>query len=250
MNIRPGIVPALEEIVKHYNMIIFTASDQLYADSVLSYIDPMRSYFKHRLYRNNCYKTVTDNGTIYVKDLRVIKNVPLSNMIIIDNSVLSFAFQLDNGIPILPYYSNKDDIEMNFLKNYLIKLVKYDNIVSQNSLNFNLKQVLAEALSTSPNSPNSPSSSFAQKSDEDITKSKKEEKIDNFNLNDKNKLGVKPSSKVIDKSYLAKGKETITNILQIQTLNNKSDKKINGLRRKSKIQNQLFETLENVKKFK
>lgn len=227
-------------------MIIFTASDQTYADSVLSYIDPMRSYFKHRLYRNNCYKTVTENGTIYVKDLRVIKNVPLSNMIIIDNSVLSFAFQLDNGIPILPYYSNKDDIEMNFLKNYLIKLVKYDDFVSQNSLNFNLKQVLAEACA-SPNSPNSPSSSFAQKSDEDLNKLKKEDK---FELNDKKKSSVKPSSKVIQKSCLNIGKELNSNILQMQPLNDKSDKKLNCGRRKSKIQNQLYETLENVKKFK
>jgi hypothetical protein len=232
-------------------MIIFTASDQAYADSVLSYIDPMRSYFKHRLYRNNCYKTTTENGSIYVKDLRVIKNIPLSNMIIIDNSVLSFAFQLDNGIPILPFYSNKDDIEMNFLKNYLIKLVKYDNIVSQNSLNFNLKQVLAEALSTSPNSPNSPSSSFAKSSEEDVNKSKKDEKTESLESNDKKKsVVVKPSSKLTDKSYLAKGKETLINILQVQTTSEKSDKRVNGVRRKSKIQNQIFETMENAKKFK
>ena len=234
MNIRPGIVPALEEIVKYYNMIIFTASDQLYADSVLSYIDPMRSYFKHRLYRNNCYKTTSENGTIYVKDLRVIKNVPLSNMIIIDNSVLSFAFQLDNGIPILPYYSNKSDIEMNFLKNYLIKLAKYDNIVSQNSLNFSLKQVLAESLQASTNVNNSQSSQtgFCNKSLSVIDDDKKIKSDEN----DKNKE-AKQSTKLIDKSCLN---------------NEKSDKKLSSIivRKKSKIQTTIYETMENVKKFK
>ena len=88
----------------------------------------MKSYFKYRLYRHNCVKLNSENGTIYVKDLRIIKNVPLSNMIIIDNSVLSFAFHLNNGIPILPFYSNKEDYEMVFLKNYLTKLSKYDNL--------------------------------------------------------------------------------------------------------------------------
>jgi hypothetical protein len=39
-------------------------------------------------------------------------------MIIVDNSVLSFAFQIENGIPILPYY-DKDDLELKFLSNYL-----------------------------------------------------------------------------------------------------------------------------------
>ncbi len=56
---------------------------------------------------------------IYVKDLRIFKNVNMKDMIIIDNSVLSFAFQLENGIPILPFYDNKDDIELKFLANYL-----------------------------------------------------------------------------------------------------------------------------------
>ena len=60
-----------------------------------------------------------ENEFIYVKDLRIFKNVKIEDMIIIDNSVLSFAFQLENGIPILPFYDNKDDIELKFLSNYL-----------------------------------------------------------------------------------------------------------------------------------
>ena len=40
-------------------------------------------------------------------------------MVIIDNSNLSFAFHLDNGIPILPFYDNKKDNELVTLVNYL-----------------------------------------------------------------------------------------------------------------------------------
>jgi hypothetical protein len=62
---------------------------------------------------------MVEGEKLYIKDLRIIKNIPLKDMIIIDNSVLSFAFQLENGIPILPYYDNKEDNELKFLLNYL-----------------------------------------------------------------------------------------------------------------------------------
>lgn len=126
-------------------MIIYTASDQSYADSVINHIDPTKEFFKYRLYRHNCVKLTTENGTIYVKDLRIIKNIELHNMVIIDNSVLSFAFHLDNGIPILPFYNNKEDVEMESLKNYLTKLAKCDNLTISNGSNFNLKALLEEA---------------------------------------------------------------------------------------------------------
>ena len=60
-----------------------------------------------------------DEG-FYVKDLRIFEGVDLKNMIIIDNYVFSFAFQLENGIPIVPYTGQKDDLEM-------IKLMRYIN---------------------------------------------------------------------------------------------------------------------------
>ena len=44
---------------------------------------------------------------MYVKDLRII-NRRLSDMVLIDNAAYSYAFQLDNGIPILSYYEGQD----------------------------------------------------------------------------------------------------------------------------------------------
>ena len=51
----------------------------------------------------------------------VFKNISLDDIVIIDNSVLSFAFHLDNGIPILPYYSGSDEKEMKCLVQLLEK---------------------------------------------------------------------------------------------------------------------------------
>ena len=45
---------------------------------------------------------------VYVKDLRIIDR-DLSQLILVDNAAYSYAFQLDNAIPILPYYKGKND---------------------------------------------------------------------------------------------------------------------------------------------
>ena len=49
-------------------------------------------------------------------------------MLIIDNSCLSFAFNIGNGVPILPFYDSETDEEMKHLTYYLNCLI--DNIRS------------------------------------------------------------------------------------------------------------------------
>jgi len=44
---------------------------------------------------------------VYVKDLRVIDR-NLNDMVLIDNAAYSYAFQLENGVPILSYYEGQD----------------------------------------------------------------------------------------------------------------------------------------------
>ena len=69
------------------------------------------------MYRESCIKT-TDN--VYIKDLRVIKNVDLKNMILVDNAIYSFGFQLSNGIPIIPFKHDMADREFVFLTRFLL----------------------------------------------------------------------------------------------------------------------------------
>lgn len=118
---------------KFYLIIVYTASHQSYADSVLDYLDPNKELIKYRLYRHNCVRVKMESEFIYVKDLRIFKNVKMEDMIIIDNSVLSFAFQLENGIPILPFYDNKDDIELKFLANYLGNIYSVKDLRVENN---------------------------------------------------------------------------------------------------------------------
>ena len=131
LNIRPHWKEELLKIKTKYYIIMYTASHQSYADSVVNYLDPNKEIFDLRLYRNNCTIVLFEGNTFYIKDLRIMKNVSLRDIVLIDNSVLSFAFHLDNGIPILPYYNGEEEIEMQNLCKLLLKLAECDNIPAQ-----------------------------------------------------------------------------------------------------------------------
>ncbi len=48
----------------------------------------------------------------YIKDLRIFGNRELKDIIIIDNNATCFAYQIDNGIPIVPFYDDENDEEL------------------------------------------------------------------------------------------------------------------------------------------
>lgn len=54
VRLRPYLVDALDKLSEMYEMIVFTAGMQEYADEILDYIDPENKYFKKRLYRQDC----------------------------------------------------------------------------------------------------------------------------------------------------------------------------------------------------
>ena len=100
LNIRPNYKETIEKLKENYHVVMFTASLQKYADAIMDEIDPNGELFEYRMYRNNCSQIKVDNQIYYIKDLSVFKNISLDDIVIIDNSVLSFGFHLENGIPI------------------------------------------------------------------------------------------------------------------------------------------------------
>ncbi|CAG9322733.1 unnamed protein product [Blepharisma stoltei] len=135
INVRPYTLECLREINKEYEIIVFTASHQCYADVVLDYLDPSKELIHHRLYRNNC---VNVEG-IYMKDLRIFANRKLKDMVIIDNSAYSFGNQLDNGVPIISWMDDYYDKELFNLIDYLKALAKVDDIRDINRQTFHLR---------------------------------------------------------------------------------------------------------------
>ena len=129
INIRPHWEQALDIIRDKYHIIAYTASHESYADSVLNYLDPDKKYFEYRLYRSHCVLCVINEMKFYVKDLGILEDCcDLKDVVLIDNSVLSFAYHLDNGIPISPFYDSKNDCELLDISNFLLKYADEDDI--------------------------------------------------------------------------------------------------------------------------
>lgn len=89
MNLRPYCKEILEEMSQMYQIVIFTASHQAYADAVLDKLDPQRRLIKLRLFRDHCI--MTDKG-VYVKDLRIFSKIDQKDIILVDNSPHCYIF--------------------------------------------------------------------------------------------------------------------------------------------------------------
>ncbi|CAD8110098.1 unnamed protein product [Paramecium sonneborni] len=128
INIRPYAQQILKTLNKHFELIVFTASHSCYANVVIDYLDPNKNLISHRFFRDSCMQT--EEGA-YIKDLRVIGNRSMNNMVLIDNAAYSFCLQPLNGIPIINYYDNKMDQELLYLQNYLMALKSLESKVGQ-----------------------------------------------------------------------------------------------------------------------
>ena len=121
--IRPGAELFLHELSKYYEIVIFTAAMQDYADYIIdNYLDKEKKYITHRLYRQ--HTTVLKRS--YLKDISKLGR-DLSKTIIVDNASDNFQLQIDNGIFINTWIDDESDTALNdlipILKEIVIKNV-------------------------------------------------------------------------------------------------------------------------------
>ena len=84
---------------------------------------------------------IEDEEVVYVKDLRIFKNVHLKDILIVDNAVYSFGDQIDNGIPITPFKEDPRDTEFLNLIKYLDKCVDVYDVREINKKAFQLQKI-------------------------------------------------------------------------------------------------------------
>jgi len=155
INLRPLWKETLDLIKKKYHIVIHTASHQAYADAVLDFMDPEKKYCKYRLYRNNCSLVDIDGVKFYVKDLDIFDEYyDLKDVVIIDNSVLSFAYHLYNGIPIVPYYEGDKDNFLYVVGLYLVHIYKAKDLRDANKKLINLDYFFGIAKTQVDNADN------------------------------------------------------------------------------------------------
>eukprot|EP00696_Hemimastix_kukwesjijk_P014277 gnl/Hemi2/28245_TR9327_c0_g2_i1.p1 gnl/Hemi2/28245_TR9327_c0_g2~~gnl/Hemi2/28245_TR9327_c0_g2_i1.p1 ORF type:complete len:393 (+),score=76.34 gnl/Hemi2/28245_TR9327_c0_g2_i1:111-1289(+) len=103
---RPHVDFFLRTVSGWYDVCVFTASLQKYADPVIDQLDrpTPSSLVKKRLFRESCVK---QNGN-FVKDLTIFGR-DLSQVIIVDNSPVAYSMQPDNAIPIEGWIDSASD---------------------------------------------------------------------------------------------------------------------------------------------
>ena len=82
--IRPGAQMFLQEMSKIYELVIFTAAMQDYADWVLDQLDT-EGYISYRLYRQHAIR----ENHVYLKDLTLLGR-DLAKTVIVDNVAANF----------------------------------------------------------------------------------------------------------------------------------------------------------------
>jgi len=103
---RPFVDHFLTEAAKYYEMVIFTASLSKYANPLLDMLD-VEKVIEHRLFRESCVL----HGQAYVKDLSKLGR-RMEDIIFVDNSPLSYAFQPTSAVPILSWFDDPHDTQL------------------------------------------------------------------------------------------------------------------------------------------
>lgn len=109
---RPHCDLFLSKVSKWYDLIVFTASMREYADPVIDWLESSFSgRFSKRLYRNNC---ILRDGVGYIKDLSIVcgPTVTLGEVILVDNSPVSYAMNVDNAIQVEGWISDPSDTDL------------------------------------------------------------------------------------------------------------------------------------------
>lgn len=107
---------------RFYEVVIYTASLSLYADPLLDELDPYH-YASYRLFREHC--TFYNNS--FVKDLSALGR-NLKDVIIVDNSPNSYAFQPENAIPITTWIDDVTDNKLSQLAPILELLANVEDV--------------------------------------------------------------------------------------------------------------------------
>eukprot|EP01013_Petalomonas_cantuscygni_P045133 TRINITY_DN974_c0_g1_i1.p1 TRINITY_DN974_c0_g1~~TRINITY_DN974_c0_g1_i1.p1 ORF type:complete len:373 (+),score=54.24 TRINITY_DN974_c0_g1_i1:121-1239(+) len=139
VNRRPYFREFLEWAAPRFEVVVFTASQRVYADKLLDILDPERRLVRHRVFRDSC---ICVEGN-FLKDLTVLGR-DLSRLVIVDNSPQAFSYQLDNGIPIESWFDCPRDRELLRLRPLLAQVAQAPDVREVLRRKFRLRDQVVE----------------------------------------------------------------------------------------------------------
>lgn len=104
---RPYLQDFLHAVSSKYETHLFTAGQQVYAQSILQHLDPDNSIFANCLYREAC--TYDPLMKAHVKDLGQHFPDSIHKTVLVDNNHLSFLANPQNGILVTNFFDDPKD---------------------------------------------------------------------------------------------------------------------------------------------
>uniref|UniRef100_A0A8C4N155 protein-serine/threonine phosphatase n=1 Tax=Eptatretus burgeri TaxID=7764 RepID=A0A8C4N155_EPTBU len=101
---RPHVDFFLEVVSQWFELVVFTASMEIYGSAVADRLDNNRGFLYRRYYRQHC---TVEMGS-YTKNLSAV-HADLASIIILDNSPSAYRGHPDNAIPIKSWFSDPSD---------------------------------------------------------------------------------------------------------------------------------------------
>ena len=139
VRLRPYVHEFLRECSELFDVVVFTASEQSYAEPIIQYLCnesgapcPKRCFF-----RQSCDATMG----LHVKDLSKVRQ-DLSKVVLIDNSPGAAAYQPENYIPCTSWYGSPEDTELLDMLVLLRELTRVSDVRSLLGLRLSRAQLL------------------------------------------------------------------------------------------------------------
>lgn len=132
---RAGVDKFLARCAKHFEVIVFTAALPIYAKPVLDVLDK-KGIIKHRFYRGS---TVSYMGENFVKDVGMFGR-DMRRTLLIDNNPHAMLPQPDNAFPILSWFDDDNDTELEKTFALLMKMKKMKDIRPFLKKQFNFRE--------------------------------------------------------------------------------------------------------------
>ena len=129
ISIRPYAIELIERASSLFEIIVFTAAEEEYAEMVVKLLDPQRIYISRHLSISSCSHS---KDGVLIKDLSIIADREIKNLIIVDDCISNYNLQPDNGVPVSPYFGEEEDEELRYLIDYLEEMALEDDIVKFN----------------------------------------------------------------------------------------------------------------------
>ncbi|CAL9162307.1 unnamed protein product [Musa hybrid cultivar] len=120
---RPFLQMFLERVAQMFEIVIFTASQSVYAAQLLDMLDPDHKIISKRMYRESC---IFSDGSC-TKDLGIL-GIDLAKVAIIDNSPQVFHLHVNNGIPIESWFDDPSDHALVQILPFLETLVGAEDV--------------------------------------------------------------------------------------------------------------------------